>query len=193
MKRRGCPAISSFKTTVSWTAPTLSRPNLRNVGAVAQLGERLHGMQEVEGSIPSSSTLSTENKIALQTFRSILVIGIIELLIGGITLSATFVSMTLGINQKSDSVLVFVLITACISTLLGIGILKFNKLAYQLLLYFSSVIILSKLLLFCNIIEFNGALEQTIPQQAKDGISVLYHSFVIYVLKKNEIRQIFGV
>ena len=25
-------------------------------GAIAQLGERLHGMQEVDGSIPSSST-----------------------------------------------------------------------------------------------------------------------------------------
>ncbi len=26
------------------------------IGAIAQLGERLHGMQEVDGSIPSSST-----------------------------------------------------------------------------------------------------------------------------------------
>ncbi len=29
----------------------------QNFGAVAQLGERLHGMQEVVGSIPISSTL----------------------------------------------------------------------------------------------------------------------------------------
>jgi hypothetical protein len=30
------------------------------LGAIAQLGERLHGMQEVVGSIPTSSTRLTE-------------------------------------------------------------------------------------------------------------------------------------
>src|SRR5689334_22374199 len=34
-----------------------SRPNFSD-GAIAQLGERLHGMQEVVGSIPTSSTTS---------------------------------------------------------------------------------------------------------------------------------------
>ncbi len=33
------------------------RHTLKN-GAIAQLGERLHGMQEVVGSIPSGSTIS---------------------------------------------------------------------------------------------------------------------------------------
>jgi hypothetical protein len=33
-------------------------------GAIAQLGERLHGMQEVSGSIPLSSTKSFFHKIA---------------------------------------------------------------------------------------------------------------------------------
>ena len=32
------------------------RLNLESVGAIAQLGERLHGMQEVGGSIPPGST-----------------------------------------------------------------------------------------------------------------------------------------
>ncbi|CAN1602760.1 protein of unknown function [Pseudomonas mediterranea] len=31
-------------------------PRGEKPGAIAQLGERLHGMQEVDGSIPSSST-----------------------------------------------------------------------------------------------------------------------------------------
>ncbi len=30
-------------------------------GAIAQLGERLHGMQEVDGSIPSGSTIKINN------------------------------------------------------------------------------------------------------------------------------------
>ena len=59
----GCPA----KSLVSWekepvlqgflTAPACVR-KVRGSGAIAQLGERLHGMQEVGGSIPPSSTTS---------------------------------------------------------------------------------------------------------------------------------------
>ncbi len=33
---------------------------MKILGAVAQLGERLHGMQEVRGSIPRSSTIVTK-------------------------------------------------------------------------------------------------------------------------------------
>ena len=33
----------------------------KRYGAIAQLGERLHGMQEVDGSIPSGSTIKINN------------------------------------------------------------------------------------------------------------------------------------
>jgi hypothetical protein len=33
------------------------------IGPLAQLGERLHGMQEVSGSIPLGSTISLKNSI----------------------------------------------------------------------------------------------------------------------------------
>ena len=36
---------------------------LRSVGGIAQLGERLHGMQEVSGSIPLTSTKKTDASI----------------------------------------------------------------------------------------------------------------------------------
>ena len=35
--------------------------NSRSFGGIAQLGERLHGMQEVSGSIPLTSTRFVEN------------------------------------------------------------------------------------------------------------------------------------
>ncbi len=47
-------------------------PSVENIrrffrfGAIAQLGERLHGMQEVSGSIPLSSTKSHPNDLALK-------------------------------------------------------------------------------------------------------------------------------
>ena len=43
----------------AWLTPLQVPPNiasLHDFGAIAQLGERLHGMQEVDGSIPSGST-----------------------------------------------------------------------------------------------------------------------------------------
>ncbi len=43
-----------------WLTPLKVPPNiasLHDFGAIAQLGERLHGMQEVDGSIPSGSTI----------------------------------------------------------------------------------------------------------------------------------------
>ena len=36
--------------------PGVDDPDLLENGAIAQLGERLHGMQEVGGSIPPGST-----------------------------------------------------------------------------------------------------------------------------------------
>ncbi len=87
--------------------------------------------------------------------------------------------------------MIFVILAALLSTLLGIGVLKFHKLAYQLLLYFSSVIILSKILIFMDIIQFNGALETFFPSTLKNGISVLYHGFIIYYFQKKEIKEIF--
>ncbi len=38
-------------------------------GAIAQLGERLHGMQEVRGSIPRSSTIYSRSLIELLIYH----------------------------------------------------------------------------------------------------------------------------
>jgi hypothetical protein len=55
--------VNHHKTTVKFFNKLLAgkiKPRyyfvLGNVGAIAQLGERLHGMQEVSGSIPLGST-----------------------------------------------------------------------------------------------------------------------------------------
>ncbi len=39
--------------------PPKHPPDVVRSGAIAQLGERLHGMQEVRGSIPLGSTIAT--------------------------------------------------------------------------------------------------------------------------------------
>ena len=127
----------------------------------------------------------------MKHFRTILVIGVIEVCIGGVTLLTTLGSLAMGINPKTPNVLLFVIVAACVSTSIGFGILKFKKLAYDLLLYFSSVVIFSKLLIFMDIIQLNGALETSISSHIKDAISVAYHTYVIYYFKKAEIKRVF--
>lgn len=124
-------------------------------------------------------------------YRTVLIIGAIEILIGIVTFMVNIFSVMIGTNPKPLGVLFFVLLTACVSTSLGIGLLKYSKIAYILLLYFSSVIILTKFLIILDVIQLNGALETTIPGPIKNGISLLYHGFVIYYLSHPTKRKIF--
>ncbi len=123
--------------------------------------------------------------------KILLSIALIEILIGVITIVATVISLFLSANAKTPNVFVFVILTAAASSLIGIGILQLRTLAYKLLIYFSSVIVLTKVLIFTDIIQLNGALEISIPSPIKDGISVLYHIFVIYFLTRKDIRAFF--
>jgi hypothetical protein len=75
--------------------------------------------------------------------------------------------------------------------LIGIGLLLFKKPAYQLLLYFSSVIILSKILIWLEVLQLNGALETTIPSEIKRSISLLYHVSIIYFLTRPGVKKLF--
>lgn len=119
------------------------------------------------------------------------IFGIIEVLIGLITLIAVILSLIQGKSVKPPGVLVFVLTTAVISTTLGLGILRYNLKSYYLLLYFSSIIILSKILIFAKITTLNGALETTIPAAFKDAISILYHSLLIFYFTRKSIKEHF--
>ena len=127
----------------------------------------------------------------MKHYRVVLMIGIIEICIGGSALLGNLVTSIFFENTKGFGVLFFVTTAGFISTLLGVGLLKFRKEAYLLLLYFSSVIILSKVLIFLDVIQLNGALETTIPGPFKNIVSIVYHGFVIFYLNKPGIKQIF--
>lgn len=118
--------------------------------------------------------------------------GITEILIGAITLIAVFLNIAQGKSEKPTEVLIFVLIACCISIGLGLGILRYNKNSLHLLLFFSSAIILSKILVFADIISLNGALETAVPVPLKNTISILYHSLLIFYFTRKSIREKFG-
>ena len=48
--------MAGFPAILSLNSPRTPRNNGALIGAIAQMGERLHGMQEVGGSIPPGST-----------------------------------------------------------------------------------------------------------------------------------------
>src|SRR5262245_18570210 len=56
LRRCDTVAIAPVSANLSYLNPARNLPRPR--GAIAQLGERLHGMQEVGGSIPPGSTIS---------------------------------------------------------------------------------------------------------------------------------------
>ena len=106
-------------------------------------------------------------------------------------LSTTLAPLLFSPAAKTPNVLCFGVMTSIISTALGIGLIRFHKTAYELLIYFSSVILLSKLLIFMNIIQLNSALTTFIPSSFQNLISCVYHAAVILYLKKNAIRHLF--
>ena len=121
----------------------------------------------------------------------ILVFGSIEILIGCGTLAAVLTSLISKTSIKPTEVLIFVLTTAFISLSLGIGILRRSLRSYHLILFFSAVIILSKILIFGKIIYLSGALETSIPSSLKNLISIVYHGLLILFFVQPAVKKQF--
>ena len=121
--------------------------------------------------------------------RVVLLIGYTEMIIGVSTLITILGGWLLNLHPKPPNVLFFITVTASLSILLGLGIIKINKFAYQLLFYFSSVIILSKILIFLEIIQLNGALVTVVPEPLKNSLSIIYHLVVLYFLQQDDVKK----
>jgi hypothetical protein len=123
--------------------------------------------------------------------RGIVFFGVTEVLIGCVTLMAVTLSVFRGESEKPPEVLLFVLTTAMISLSLGIGVLRRSLHSYHLLLFFSTVIILSKILIFAKIIYLSGALETTVPSSVKNFISIVYHGVLVIYFVQPAVRKQF--
>ena len=126
----------------------------------------------------------------LKWLGTLKIIGILEIIIGIVTLVSLIISSAAA-PPRPLNIFTFIALTGTISMLLGIGLWRFNRVAYDLLLYFSSVIILSKFLILADIIRLNNGLDVMIPSPVKSWISILYHAFVIYYLSLAEVRSQF--
>lgn len=122
--------------------------------------------------------------------KGILVVSIIEILIGFITLSALTFSLVSGINTKPLNILIFVYTTSFLSCALGIGLLQLNLQAYELLLFFVGVVILTKILIVFGILQLNGALETGINANVKNALSILYHLVLWCYLRQKSVKAL---
>jgi hypothetical protein len=173
-------------------------------------------MQEVEGSIPSSSTnfFAAEQKswwmpkrtswhdkghsefrrhhLLLKTMPTkpgILFFGLTEIFIGSVTLASILDAYITRGATKPLNVLFFVILSSLISIALGIGILKKFRLARKLLVFFAGWVILSKILILGNILSLCCALETTFPAFEKNMCSIIYHLALIITLRRPAIKK----
>ncbi len=105
-------------------------------------------------------------------------VGAIELLLGLLTILFVILFDLFSIVEKPDSVFVFVIISAVISSLLGYGILNYKRWARALIIFFSGYVIILKVLLYLDVVRFSGEILK-IPLYIRDPVSILYHLFII--------------
>jgi hypothetical protein len=113
------------------------------------------------------------------------IIAIIETGIGLATLAgATAVQFwgIFGLAPKPLNVYIIVLIAAASALILGLGLLLGKEWARILLMFFAGYILLTKLLIYLGLMSFTGAVITAIPAGVKDGISVIYHAFLVTFL-----------
>jgi hypothetical protein len=112
-------------------------------------------------------------------------IGITEVIIGISALIGVAIVQTTGIygfSPKPVNVYVFVVVSACISFILGVGILSKREWARNLLVFFSGYVLITKILKYGGLLTFNSDIinaATAMPIWGKDAISFFYHSFVI--------------
>jgi len=116
------------------------------------------------------------------------IIGLIEVLIGFTAFAGCSIvqihGMIYGVMGKSADVYIFVIVTAIISFVLGIGMLADREWARKLLIFFSGYIIIIKILIYSGLMVFNGEIITYIPVWSKDLISFFYHSAILILLPR---------
>ncbi len=125
----------------------------------------------------------------------LITIGVIEILIGTVTLIGCFAVQTWGlpgVSVKPENVYIFVMASAGVSFILGIGILLGREWARKFLIIFSGYIVLTKLLIFSGLLSFTGQIMIMVPVRIKDLISLIYHALLIIILAciRQKARQV---
>ena len=116
------------------------------------------------------------------------IIAFIEISIAIFTILGLALSEPLSLSKKSPNVFIFVLLSSIVSGVLGIGLFKDKNWAKTLLVFFSGYVILTKILIFSNLVHFNGEIITFIPTSLKNDISIAYHIFVVLFFTRKQAK-----
>jgi hypothetical protein len=119
-------------------------------------------------------------------------IALIEISIGLATLASLIVHSVLSLSTKPFNVFTFVLASAVTSAILGIGLLNYRDWARALLVFFSGYIVLTKILIFMNLLNFSGEIFTSIPTGIKNSFSILYHTLLVFYLTRPRVLRLFS-
>jgi len=123
--------------------------------------------------------------------KIIKIVAFIELSIGEATIFGTTVSTLLLLAKKSPNVFIFVILSATASAVIGIGLYHYKEWARMLLVFFSGYIIVTKMLVFANLLHFNGEIITFISTGLKNYISIAYHAFVMLFFTRQATKKCF--
>jgi len=114
-----------------------------------------------------------------------------EIILGIVSLFSTIFCLLNNRTPYPVTVATFLFATALISISLGIGILNYSRPSYYLLIFFSGVVVLSKILIFSKIISLNQTITSTLTPGVKNTTSLIYHSLLIFYFTRKSVIDIF--
>lgn len=119
-------------------------------------------------------------------------VAVAEMLIGASTITSLAVTSILDAQYKSLNVLIFVLLSAGLSFIIGVGLYRREEWARVLLVFFSGYIIVIKILIFAGLMSFNGEILTFVPTDAKNIISIAYHGFAVCFFTRGAVKKEFA-
>lgn len=127
----------------------------------------------------------------MTTKHIIRAVAFVELLIGLSTIFSLTTLTLLSISTKPLNVFIFVTISATISAALGIGIFKYKENARSLLVFFSGYVVLTKILIFSNLMHLCCDIVTFVSPDFKNSISIAYHLLIIFFFTRNNVKKFF--
>lgn len=119
------------------------------------------------------------------------VIALIEMMIGLVTISGLFIYTFVFFPTKPFNVFMFVLISAALSSAIGLGLFIYREWARMLLVFFSGYIIITKVMVLSRLAELSGEMLVFIPNEMRDTLSILYHGLIILFFTRRSVKAYF--
>ena len=115
----------------------------------------------------------------------------VEMLIGAVTFTSLIVSLILTMSQKPLNIFVFVCASSLISLSIGVGLFSYKEMARKWLIFFSLYIILTKIMIFLEVLHFSGEIIFFLPESLKNFVSIVYHSLIVVVFTRRTVKNCF--